>query len=223
MKNSIIVEPAKTVDACVIWLHGLGANGHDFEALIPELKLNINHTIRFIFPNAPIQPVTINFGCEMPAWYDIKQIDDIKREVDHAGILLSMQRVHNIVKAQLSVGINSKNIIVAGFSQGGVIAGLSTLCSPHQFGGVLLLSTYLPDWQYFQKNMTQNNAKTEFIVAHGVDDPTVPLEAGELLKQTLVDEGFCVKGYNYPMGHTLCVEEIEMIASFIKRKIYHNG
>ena len=219
MKDSFIVEPSYMADACVIWLHGLGANGHDFKALLPQLELNENHTIRFIFPNAPVQPVKINAGMEMPAWYDIRRIDDIKREVDHKGILLSIQRINDIVEAQINAGINSENVILAGFPQGGVIAGLSAICSRYKLGGVLLLSTYLPDWAYFQQHMTESNIKTQFIVAHGVDDSVVPLAAGELLKQTLIDEGFCVKDYHYPMGHTLCAEEIQMIASFIKEKL----
>ena len=219
MKKSFIIEPVYKADSCVIWLHGLGSSGKNFDSLLSKLQLKKSHAIRFIFPNAPILPVTINNGVLMPAWYDIRLFNNINQEIDHLGILSSMKRINNIIESQINVGINSNNIILAGFSQGGVIAGLSAICSNYKFAGVLLLSTYLPDWKYFRKHMTQNNCNTPFIIAHGSDDSVIPLKISELLQKNLRDVNFNVKSYIYSMNHSICDEEINMISNFIKKKL----
>ncbi|WP_119342776.1 alpha/beta hydrolase [Facilibium subflavum] len=217
MQDSVIIEPKSQAKSCVIWLHGLGADGHDFEAVVPQLNLSDCHGVRFIFPHAPIQPVTINMGIQMRAWYDIKRMDDIKRDVDTQGIEDSVRRIDQIVQAQIAKGIDSKNIILAGFSQGGAVAAISALTLPYTFAGVILLSTYLPDWDYFITKKTNANKYTDFVIAHGQFDHVVPIKAGLLLKETLAQEGFKVQWHQYPMEHSVCMEEIQMISDFIQQ------
>ena len=223
MKDSIVIEPKSKASSCVIWLHGLGADGNDFVDVIPQLRLPDDHRVRFIFPHAPVQPVTINMGMSMRAWYDIKSIDDSKRDIDRNGIEKSICRIEKIIKMQIDDGIDSENIILIGFSQGGAVAALTTLCSNYKFAGAALLSTYLPDWDYFTAKVRQVNNNTRFLVAHGINDAVVPFAAGQLLNKTLVDEGYNVSWHQYLMEHSVCLPEIQDIAQFIKKCITTNA
>ena len=222
MKNSFVIEPASKTKYCVIWLHGLGADGRNFEDLIPQLNLPKKHAIRFIFPHAPIRPITLNNGEKMRAWYDIKRIDDINRDADVKGIEESIALVNNFIISQIEQGIESRNILLMGFSQGGVIAGLSALLLEHTFSGAILLSTYLPAWEYFRKKITQNDIRTNFIVAHGSDDNIIPIKAGELLRDNLKSIGIIVQWYCYPILHSFCTAEINMISKFIQNHLTDN-
>ena len=203
----------------MIWLHGLGADGHNFKDLIPQFNLPENHNIRFIFPHAPIRSITINNGEKMRGWYDIKRIDGINRDADITGIEESISRMNDIVASQVKQGIESHKIILMGFSQGGVIAGLSTLLLEYTFSGTILLSTYLPAWEYFSEKITQHNIKTDFVVAHGADDNVVPIQAGELLRDNLESVGIKVQWHCYPILHNLCTAEINMISRFIQQHL----
>lgn len=214
MNDAVIVNPKNKPEATIIWTHGLGADGHDFEGIIPELKVD-ELNIRFIFPHAPVQPITINGGMAMRGWYDIKNITSLEREVDNNGIQDSVDRILKIIDAQLAEGIPSEKIILAGFSQGGVIALNSAFQCEHQLGAVIALSTYLPNWDHFKsKNINKNNG-IPFIVAHGTVDPVVPFQAGQHLETTLKDEGFNVDFHSYPMQHQVCLEEIQMLSKWI--------
>ena len=215
MSDHIIIEPKNTPKATIIWLHGLGADGNDFTGLIPELKLSQQHHIRFIFPHAPMQAVTINMGMVMRSWYDIKHIDDIKRDIDKQGILNSVNRLESIISTQTSQGIDSENIIIAGFSQGGVVAALTALTTQYRLGGVILLSTYLPDWEHFSQLQSDANQHSPFFIGHGLSDPIVPIQAGLMLKQSLQHQGINVQWHDYPMEHSVCLNEILDISQFI--------
>ncbi len=219
MLDLVVVEPrqkAKKATHAVIWLHGLGADGHDFEAIVPELNLPVDANVRFIFPHAPVQPVTINMGMEMRAWYDIKRIDDIKRDVDCKGIEDSLNALDEIVKAQINDDIATENMVIAGFSQGGAIAALAGLTMPYSFAGIVLLSTYLPDWDYFKTKLNNANQQTPFFVGHGSHDPVVPFVAGQMLKSKLEELGVKHDFHDYPMEHSVCMPEIHDISHFIQ-------
>ena len=217
MLELVTVEPMQKATHSVIWLHGLGADGHDFEAIVPELNLPKQVSIRFIFPHAPVQAVTINMGMKMRAWYDIKRIDDIKRDVDCQGIEASLCELDKIIQVEINQGIEPENIIIIGFSQGGAIATLAGLTMNYHFAGIVLLSTYLPDWDYFSPKLVKSNADTVFFIGHGSQDPVVPFVAGELLNSTLQQEGFITEFHAYSMEHSLCMPEINDISLFIQQ------
>lgn len=212
--NAVIIEPKKSAKYCVIWLHGLGADGHDFEPIVPELGLSQIPT-RFIFPHAPIRPITINGGMAMRGWYDILSITELKRDVDVKGIRESLQTIEQMIQSQLDQGIASDKIFIAGFSQGGVIAAYTALLSKHHFAGVLALSTYLPAWDDFKDQVTQANIDTPIFVGHGTQDPIVPLKAGEMLYQQLQSLGMPATWRTYLMPHSVCAEEVNDIRQFI--------
>ncbi len=216
MLELVTVEPGRKATHAVIWLHGLGADGHDFEAIVPGLTLPQNAGIRFIFPHAPVQPVTINMGMKMRAWYDIKRIDDIRRDIDCKGIEDSLSGLDEIIQAELSRGIAVENIIIAGFSQGGAIAALAGLTMAYKFAGIVSLSTYLPDWDYFKQKLTLTNRNTPFFIGHGTEDSVVPLAAGELLNNTLQQQGITTCFHRYTMEHSVCMPEIKDISRFIQ-------
>lgn len=219
MLESLVIEPEKAARYAVIWLHGLGADGHDFAPIVPELHLSETQHIRFIFPHAPLRPVTVNMGCQMHAWYDIKRLDEMKRDVDTKGIEQAISEVSAIIESQVADGIDSRNIILAGFSQGGAVAALSALSLKHQLAGVVLLSTYLPDWDYFKQHLSDENLTTDFLVVHGSADNVVPIKAGALLSQTLTQLKIPVAFHSYPMAHQLCAEAITLIAAFINQHL----
>jgi phospholipase/carboxylesterase len=214
MQDAIVVEPKKEAKYTVIWMHGLGADGHDFEAMVPELKVD-SLNVRFIFPNAPVRPITLNGGMPMRGWYDIKNLTSLDREIDENGVNEAVKRIHAIVDDQILAGIPSKNIVLAGFSQGGVIAVISALQENHQLAGVLGLSCYLPNWEYFKKQKKSANDTTSFQLAHGTVDPVVPFKAGELLFETLRKENLSVDFKSYNMQHQVCLEEIKMIREWL--------
>lgn len=216
MLDLVVIEPKQKATHAVIWLHGLGADGHDFEAVVPELNLPTDASVSFIFPHAPVQPVTINMGMEMRAWYDIKRLDDIKRDVDCQGIEDSLAALDEIIQAQINQGIATGNMIIAGFSQGGAIAALAGLTMMYPFAGIVLLSTYLPDWDYFKGKLNTTNQSTPFFIGHGTNDPVVPFAAGQLLKTKLEELGIKHKFHDYPMEHSVCMPEIHDISHFIQ-------
>ncbi len=203
------------VSACVIWLHGLGADGHDFEPVVPELGLPEDLKVRFVFPHAPYRPVTLNNGFVMRAWYDITALDR-NAAPDAEGIDLSVKQVRALVDAQVGQGIPAQRIVLAGFSQGGVVALHLGLFMPEPLAGIVALSTYLP----LQTRLTPDNAKanlaTPMFVAHGRLDPTLPFAYGEEVRDLLVERGHEVQWHEYAMGHSVCIEEIVAIGEFLR-------
>ncbi len=216
--EAITIEPVAKADACVIWLHGLGANGHDFESVVPELGLDSNHTIRFIFPHAPNQPVTLNAGYVMPAWYDIAAIDFSAPE-DEKGIKRSQQVLNALIEENIKSGIPSNRIFLLGFSQGGALAIHTAIQFDKPLAGVGLLSGYLPLHQSVKSEKHKANEDISIFMAHGAMDMLVPLEMAQLSLNWLTQAGFKPMWHLYPMEHSVCWEELKDIGLWIKKQL----
>ena len=214
MSNTLPCVEIDHTDAThsVIWLHGLGADGHDFEPIVNELTLT--KSIRFIFPHAPAMPVTINNGIVMPAWYDIKamQIDSLQ---DAAGIHKSQASILALIEREIERGINSENIILAGFSQGGAIALHTALRYSKKLAGIMGLSTYLPLADTVENEMHDANKDTPIFLGHGSLDTVVPFNLALETQDTLNKLGYSSELKKYPMEHSVCVEEINDISAWI--------
>lgn len=215
IEDAVNIEPKHEHKASVIWLHGLGADGHDFESIVPELNLPDEAGIRFIFPNAPIRPVTINGGMSMRAWYDIKTANLRERE-DAESITASFELITQYINAEIEKGIAANKIILAGFSQGGAITLHAGLRYPQPLAGLLALSTYLPVPDRLKDEAT-NNKNISIMMAHGIADPVIPVAQGKASCQTLKENGYNVEWHEYMMEHAVCLEEINAIAKWIKQ------
>jgi len=208
------IQPDAEHKYSVIWLHGLGADGHDFEGLVPELHLTAEANIHFIFPNAPVQPVTINGGMSMRSWYDILEMS-LERKVDIDGIYQSAGLIEPLIQREIDQGIPSANILLAGFSQGGVIALHAGLRHPQPLAGIVALSTYLPTVEQLKSERSAANNATPIFMAHGIIDPVVAVESGKAACDTLKSMGYGVEWHDYLMEHSLCAEEIEHASAFM--------
>ena len=215
--NTVIIEPRETHKASIIWLHGLGADGHDFESIVPELYLPSKLGIRFLCPTAPIRKITINNNMKMRGWYDIKTTNFCEME-DVKSITESSNLIHNYIDAEIKKGIRSDKIIVAGFSQGGAIALHSGIRYPSKLAGILALSSYLPLPENLGREASENK-EIPIIMAHGRDDNIIPIEQGRSSCQTLIENGYKIRWNEYSMQHTICSEEILMIRSWIKNQL----
>lgn len=212
--STINIQPEAAHRYSVIWLHGLGADGHDFESLIPKLHLNAEANTHFIFPNAPIQPVTINGGMAMRSWYDITDASmDCRADID--GIYKSAGLVESLILQEIDKGIPSTNILLAGFSQGGAIALHTGLRHPHKLAGIIALSTYLPTIDQLETERSAANSGIPIFMAHGIIDPVVAVESGKAAFDKLKAMDYNVEWHDYVMEHNLCVEEIEHISDFM--------
>ena len=212
--DAVIIEPPETATASVIWLHGLGADGHDFEPIVPELGLNNTRSTRFVFPHAPRQPVSINAGMVMRAWYDIRD-SDLPGEVDEPGIRRSESHLRRFIEQENEVGMSSDRIVLAGFSQGGVIALRTGLTLEHPLAGILALSTYLPLVEATRNEAHPANASTAVFLAHGREDPLIPIEAAKDASELLTTLGYPLQWHEYDMPHAVCPEEIRDIAEWL--------
>lgn len=203
-------------DSCVIWLHGLGADGHDFEPIVPELKLNADLNIRFVFPHAPMIPVTINQGFVMRAWYDIRETK-IDAEPDKAGIRQSSQALVQMIEEQVESGIVSERIVLAGFSQGGAIALFTALRYPGHLAGVMALSAYMPLPHSLTAEKSDANSGIPIFLAHGSDDTVVPIELAYVTRGKLEKEGYPATWMEYQgMMHSVSEKEIFDIAEWLE-------
>ncbi|HIB62454.1 MAG TPA: carboxylesterase [Methylococcaceae bacterium] len=209
-----ILPTAQTHQFSIIWLHGLGANGHDFEALVPELHLNNAAQTHFVFPNAPSLAVTINNGMVMPAWYDILEMS-FEREVDYQGIESSSDLITQLINQEIAKGIAPKNILLAGFSQGGVIALHAGLTFKDKLGGIMALSTYLPEPERLLAGRSESNQHTPIFMAHGTVDPVVNITAAKSAFKILTSLNYPVQWHEYTMEHAVCFDEIQAISNFI--------
>ncbi|MCW8854777.1 MAG: alpha/beta hydrolase [Gammaproteobacteria bacterium] len=212
--ETIELITADKPDASVIWLHGLGADGHDFEALVPELKLPDSLAIRFIFPHAPYRPITLNNGYVMRGWYDIKNLA-FGADEDQLGIHESAQALDELIDQEISRGISSERIILAGFSQGGAIVLHTALRSRHPLAGTLALSTYVPLSDSLASEASQSNKTMPLFMAHGLQDDIVNYKYGAQSRMLLMDQGYKVDWHDYPMSHSVCMEEISDIRHWI--------
>ncbi len=211
--DAVIIEPKTEHKASVIWLHGLGADGHDFEPVAPELNLPDDLGVRFIFPNAPVRPVTINAGMAMRAWYDIKT-PNLREQEDVESIAQSDALIIQYINAEMEKGIPANKIILAGFSQGGAITLHTGLRFPEKLAGLLALSTYLPLPSQLEKEATEYK-DIPVMMAHGIADPVIPVDQGRASSQTLKDLGYDVDWNEYTMQHAVCLEEINAIGKWI--------
>jgi len=214
MLSCIDIEPKAPATATVILLHGLGANGNDFVPMVAELRLPAGLPVRFIFPNAPSIPVTINGGYVMPAWYDITEIN-IDRKIDATQLIASAEQVRLLIDREIDRGIPSDRIVIAGFSQGGAVAYQAALTYMQPLAGLLCMSTYFATRQ----NITPNSANRTLpiFICHGTADPMVPERMGQGALQDLTARGYPVEYKAYPMGHEVCAAQIADISRWLQR------
>ncbi|MBX2807460.1 MAG: alpha/beta fold hydrolase [Cellvibrionaceae bacterium] len=214
--NVIEVSTHAQPDASIIWLHGLGASGHDFEPIVSELKLPASLRLRFIFPHAPTLPVTINGGMLMPAWYDILSIA-IDREIDSQQLGKSADAIDGLIAQEISRGISSKRIFIAGFSQGGALAYEVALRSSQPLGGLLALSSYFATQHTV--NYADTNKHLAVFIAHGTNDGVVPEILGQQAHRLLQKRGYKTTYNSYPMEHSVCGREIDDISQWLQHHL----
>jgi phospholipase/carboxylesterase len=214
----IVVETGTDPVAAIIWLHGLGADGHDFEPIVPELRFGAGNAVRFVFPHAPLRPVTLNQGYVMRAWFDVFSLERLDRE-DEAGIDASRTYLEALIREQEAAGIASDRIVLAGFSQGGAVVLHTGLRHSEPLAGILALSTYLPLPQHLDGEINPANAAVPVFMAHGRDDPTIPLELAQRSRDRLKAAGVDVEFKVYPMPHAVIMDEIEDVAVWLRRTL----
>jgi phospholipase/carboxylesterase len=208
------VATAQRIDGAVIWLHGLGADGHDFEPVVPELGLPPTLGLRFIFPHAPVRPVTLNAGISMPAWYDLYSLTADGPE-DGPGIRRAAREIECLIRHEISRGIASRRIVLAGFSQGGALALFTALRYPQPLAGVMGLSTYLPLRDRLEGERSAPNAGISVFLAHGSQDEVVAYAYGLRARDELRRLGYRVQWHGYPMGHQLCAEALRDLGQWL--------
>jgi phospholipase/carboxylesterase len=211
---TVEIETGPSPKGSVIWLHGLGADGHDFEPIVPELRLPPELPLRFVFPHAPVRPVTMNGGRPMRAWFDLTKIGvNQPRDVD--GMRASRAAVEDLIARENERGIPTARIVLAGFSQGGAVALFTGLQHPDKLAGIMALSTWLPVEEGLGVEISSGNAATPILYCHGSQDPVVPLILGAQTRNWLTQQGCVVVWHTYPMPHTVSLEEISHIRAWL--------
>jgi phospholipase/carboxylesterase len=210
------IETAPQATASVIWLHGLGADGYDFEGIVPMLGLPSSAAVRFVFPHAPVQPVTVNGGMHMRAWYDIVGIGP-EYPQDEAGIRASEQRLHRWIATEVERGVPPAHIVLAGFSQGGAVVLHTGLRYPQRLAGIAALSSYLPLAAQLAGEAHAANRDVPILMVHGEHDPVVPLAFAEASRGRLERHGYAVQWHTFPMPHTICSDELAVIGAWLRR------
>jgi phospholipase/carboxylesterase len=219
---AVEIEPERPADSAVVLMHGLGADGHDFEALVYELHLPPASAIRWVFPHAPVRPVTLNGGLPMRAWFDIIGLDR-RSEEDETGVRESADGIRALVRRERERGIPSERIVLAGFSQGGAMALYTALREPERLAGVLGLSTYVPLARTLEAEAHAANAAAPVFLAHGTLDPIVPMTLGEGARDLLLSRGYDVAWHTYPMPHSVCAEEVADVREWLLRVLPPQG
>jgi phospholipase/carboxylesterase len=214
--ESVVVETGPDPSFTILWLHGLGADGHDFEPLVPELLERGMPALRFIFPHAPVRPVTLNNGYRMRAWYDIVGIDRRSAE-DFTGMQATAASVQRLIAQQSEAGIPAERMVIAGFSQGGAMALHIATRAEQRFAGVIALSCYLPLAKELAASRQPANDATPIFMAHGISDTVVPLELGRESWRLLQAAGYRVEWHEYPMPHSVCEPEVADMRAFLAR------
>ncbi len=212
--EAIEIETAESPGASIIWMHGLGADGHDFVDVVPELGLPARPGVRFVFPHAPMQPVTINGGYVMRAWYDIRDDGGARRE-DPAGVRASQKAIEALIEREKERGIPAATIVLAGFSQGGAMALHTGLRHPERLAGVMALSCSLPLADTLGTEAAPANRDVPIFMAHGTHDPMIPMARAVRARETLTGLGYRVEWHEYPMPHSVCLEEIRDISAWL--------
>jgi phospholipase/carboxylesterase len=215
-RDAVEVETGRDPQAAVIWLHGLGADGHDFEPIVPEFIRPGERTLRFVFPHAPIRPVTLNGGYAMRAWYDIAALDRRTTE-DENGIRASQTAIDTLIRRENARGIRSERIVLAGFSQGGAMALFAGTRYPERLAGIMGLSCYQVLAAQFAAERSTANQSTPVFLAHGTQDPVVAPLLGEEARRQLEAAGYSVEWHAYSMPHSVCPEEVADIAAWLRR------
>lgn len=210
------IEPEKLANSAIIWLHGLGADGHDFAPLVPQLRLPDGAATRFIFPHAPSMPVTINNGHVMPAWYDIVDIT-IDRKVDEAQLCASAAAIADLIDREIERGIDSRRILLAGFSQGGAVAYQTALSYPQPLAGLIVLSSYFATSASIEPHKA--NQQIPILIQHGTRDPIVPQFLGQQAHKLLGQRGYSTVYQTYPMEHSVCPQQVEAISQWLSDKL----
>jgi len=213
MLKSLVIETSAEINASVIWLHGLGADGHDFAPIVDELGIA---NLRFILPHAPVRPVSINNGHAMPAWYDIYGLNHDSQQ-DESGIRETEANIVALIAHELSQGIPAQRIVLAGFSQGGAMALHTAIRYPHRLAGILALSTYLPLKSFLLADRNIANLDVPIFMAHGEFDNVITLATSQASKAALESAGYVINWHEYAMGHSVCAEEISDIRDFLTR------
>ena len=215
-REAVEIETGREATAAVIWLHGLGADGHDFEPIVPDLVRPGERALRFIFPHAPIRPVTLNAGYAMRAWYDIAALDRHTVE-DEDGIRASQAAIEALIRRETARGIPAQRIVLAGFSQGGAMALFTGTRYPEQLAGIMGLSCYQVLAKRFAAERAAANQSTPVFLAHGTQDPVVAPVLGEEACRQLRAAGYQVEWHTYSMPHSVCPQEIADIAAWLRR------
>ena len=212
--ETVVNETAANPQWSVLWLHGLGADGHDFAPIVPELLRPHWPAIRFVFPHAPMQPITINNGVPMRAWYDIVSMD-FRSRADASGVDASVRALDALIDAEVARGIPVERILLAGFSQGGAIILSAALRSTRPIAGLIALSTYLPDPEAATKAAIADGARPPVFMAHGAQDPVIPQVIAADTAQRLTAAGFPLEWHSYSMAHQVCAEELQALGDWL--------
>lgn len=214
----ITVTTGENPTHSIIWMHGLGADGHDFEPLVPQLIKPDWPAIHFVFPNAPVRPITINGGMPMRGWYDIKGVR-LEDKQDQEGVQASVKQINALIDAELTKGVAAERIFLAGFSQGGAIALATALQSTHALAGVIALSTYLPLHEQLLPPAFDAKHTLDVFMAHGTQDTVVPASLGEMSRDALTQHGHHVAWHTYPMAHQLCLPEVQDLQAWLAKRL----
>ena len=209
------VNPETPARSTVIWLHGLGADGHDFEPIVRELRLPAEMAMRFVFPHAPVRPVTINGGLRMRAWYDVREVDLLLQE-DETGVRESAAEVERLIEREREKGIPAERIVVAGFSQGGAVSLQTCLRYPVRLAGILVLSSYLPLAGSLREEASNANRAIPVFMGHGQLDPLIPLRHADDSRRILEEFGYPVEWKTYVVDHGVCAEEVADVSRWLQ-------
>lgn len=212
--ETVEIETATNPSASVIWLHGLGADGHDFEPIVPELDLPPTLPLRFVFPHAPMRPVTINQGWVMRAWYDVRDDGGVRRE-DEEGVRASQRAIETLIDREKKRGISSGKLVLAGFSQGGAMALHAGLRHPERLAGILALSCFLPLADKLAAEASPANRDVPIFMAHGIHDPLIPATRARQARDILLELGYPVAWQEYPMPHSVCEAEVGDVSRWL--------
>ena len=209
---TVEINPATDPVAVIVWLHGLGADGHDFEPIVPQLRLPGDLPVRFVFPHAPEMAVTAFGGERVRAWFDFKPGGG----ADLPGLKKSVSKIHDLIQNEIDSGTPAERILLAGFSQGGVLAFQTALYYPKRLAGILALSTFLADSERLESGKTEANADIPILMCHGQRDMVLPMAMGKSSLTALKAAGYSVEWREYPMGHEVCLEEIQEISRWLQ-------